>query len=186
MEFKNRQSGFTLVEIAIVMVIIGLLLGGVLKGQALVENARMKNITNDINGVQSMYYAYQDRKRTTPAADTAYSTTPPTSGKFWDQMRTENLASGTLPPQNPWGGYIGVELGVVGTRGNGLSGNVVCTSVPSNYAQSIDAAVDDGVGTSGNMTSNGGADASVNLASAAGSSGFSTDGSKWTVLCLKL
>ena len=33
-----RQSGFTLVEIAIVLVIIGLLLGGVLKGQELIEN----------------------------------------------------------------------------------------------------------------------------------------------------
>ena len=30
---NRNQSGFTLIEIAIVLVIIGLLLGGVLKGQ---------------------------------------------------------------------------------------------------------------------------------------------------------
>jgi len=35
---RRAQSGFTLVEIAIVLVIIGLLLGGVLKGQELIEN----------------------------------------------------------------------------------------------------------------------------------------------------
>ena len=39
-----RQPGFTLVEIAIVLVIIGLLLGGVLKGQSLIDSARVKNI----------------------------------------------------------------------------------------------------------------------------------------------
>ncbi|MCP4637798.1 MAG: prepilin-type N-terminal cleavage/methylation domain-containing protein, partial [Methyloversatilis sp.] len=32
---KSTQQGFTLVEIAIVLVIIGLLLGGVLQGQEL-------------------------------------------------------------------------------------------------------------------------------------------------------
>ncbi|MCK5877892.1 MAG: prepilin-type N-terminal cleavage/methylation domain-containing protein, partial [Candidatus Marithrix sp.] len=42
----NKQHGFTLVEIAIVMVIIGLLLGGVLKGQEIVKNARIKNLEN--------------------------------------------------------------------------------------------------------------------------------------------
>ena len=36
---KRRQSGFTLVEIAIVLVIIGLLLGGILKGQELINSA---------------------------------------------------------------------------------------------------------------------------------------------------
>ena len=36
---KKMQSGFTLVEIAIVLVIIGLLLGGVLKVQELVNSA---------------------------------------------------------------------------------------------------------------------------------------------------
>ena len=35
----RRQSGFTLIEIAIVLVIIGLLLGGILKGQELITSA---------------------------------------------------------------------------------------------------------------------------------------------------
>jgi prepilin-type N-terminal cleavage/methylation domain-containing protein len=65
-----RQSGFTLVEIAIVLVIIGLLLGGVLKGQELIENARIKSIVNDMKAVQAAHNGYLDRYRLLPGDDT--------------------------------------------------------------------------------------------------------------------
>ena len=60
---RKAQSGFTLVEIAIVLVIIGLLLGGVLKGQELIENGRVKNAANDMNGIVAAYNSYLDRYR---------------------------------------------------------------------------------------------------------------------------
>ncbi len=69
MSFKNSQSGFTLVEIAIVLVIIGLLLGGVLKGTELIENAKVKRAVNEMNGVTSAFYAYQDRYQRLPGDD---------------------------------------------------------------------------------------------------------------------
>lgn len=68
---KKQQSGFTLVEIAIVMVIIGLLLGGVLKGQEVITNARLKNINNEYNGISAAVYSYQDRYRALPGDDIA-------------------------------------------------------------------------------------------------------------------
>ena len=68
---KNPQSGFTLVEIAIVLVIIGLLLGGVLKGQEMIENARIKSIVNDMNGVSAAYNSYMDRYHAIPGDETA-------------------------------------------------------------------------------------------------------------------
>lgn len=66
---KNHQNGFTLVEIAIVLVIIGLLLGGVLKGQELITQAKIKNVANDLNGMSAAIYGYQDRYKKFPGDD---------------------------------------------------------------------------------------------------------------------
>ncbi len=66
---RNQQSGFTLVEIAIVLVIIGLLLGGVLKGQELITQAKIKNVANDFNGLTAAIYSYQDRYKRLPGDD---------------------------------------------------------------------------------------------------------------------
>ncbi len=66
---QKRQRGFTLVEIAIVLVIIGLLLGGILKGQEMITQARIKNVINDFNGLSAALYSYQDRYRALPGDD---------------------------------------------------------------------------------------------------------------------
>lgn len=66
----KRQRGFTLIEIAIVLVIIGLLLGGILKGQEMITQGKIKNVISDFNGVQAAYYGYQDRYRAIPGDDT--------------------------------------------------------------------------------------------------------------------
>ncbi len=66
---KNQQSGFTLVEIAIVLVIIGLLLGGVLKGQELINSAKIKNFANDFRNVPLFIYGYQDKFKALPGDD---------------------------------------------------------------------------------------------------------------------
>ncbi len=65
-QLRKQQSGFTLVEIAIVLVIIGLLLGGVLKGQELINSAKVKNMVSDFRTVSSLAYAYQDRFKAFP------------------------------------------------------------------------------------------------------------------------
>lgn len=62
----SKQKGFTLVEIAIVMVIIGLLLGAVLKGQNLINSARVRNMADQNSSVQAAYYGFIDRYRAVP------------------------------------------------------------------------------------------------------------------------
>ena len=78
------EAGFTLVEIAIVLVIIGLLLGGILKGQEMITQARIKSVINDFNGVSVAITSYQDRYRALPGDDpnatTRWTTQAPTSG----------------------------------------------------------------------------------------------------------
>src|ERR1700737_3718296 len=62
----KRESGFTLIEIAIVLVIIGLLLGGVLKGQELITGARVRNFIQQQDGVKAAYFGFLDRYRALP------------------------------------------------------------------------------------------------------------------------
>ncbi|HYD56477.1 MAG TPA: prepilin-type N-terminal cleavage/methylation domain-containing protein [Burkholderiales bacterium] len=66
---NNRNQGFTLVEIAIVLVIIGLLLGGILKGQEMITQAKIKNVMADFSGISAAYHGYQDRYRQIPGDD---------------------------------------------------------------------------------------------------------------------
>jgi prepilin-type N-terminal cleavage/methylation domain-containing protein len=65
----NNQKGFTLVEIAIVLVIIGLLLGGVLKGQSMIENAKVKSLANTAKSLTAAIYSYQDKYKAYPGDD---------------------------------------------------------------------------------------------------------------------
>lgn len=67
----RKQQGFTLVEIAIVLVIIGLLLGGILRGQELIQGARVRNIIDQQNGIKAAFFGFQDRYRGIPGDLTA-------------------------------------------------------------------------------------------------------------------
>ncbi|MDZ4141649.1 MAG: prepilin-type N-terminal cleavage/methylation domain-containing protein [Methylotenera sp.] len=66
---NKQQTGFTLIELAIVLVIIGLLLGGVLKGQELINSAKVKNMVSDFKNTQVYIYGYQDKYRALPGDD---------------------------------------------------------------------------------------------------------------------
>lgn len=135
----NNQKGFTLVEIAIVLVIIGLLLGGVLKGQELITNAKVKNLINDLRGVSAAYNAYMDRYRAVPGDDStaankftgavngggngtitglytavAAPAAANESNNFWQHVRMAGLANGiaTATVANPPTNAVGGLIGV--------------------------------------------------------------------------
>jgi prepilin-type N-terminal cleavage/methylation domain-containing protein len=66
---KHQQHGFTLVEIAVVLVIIGLLLGGVFKAQELINSAKVKNLASDFRSIPLFIYGYQDKFKRLPGDD---------------------------------------------------------------------------------------------------------------------
>lgn len=57
----EASSGFTLVELAIVITIIGLLIGGVLKGQEMIQNARVTATIAQIKSYQAAMETFRDR-----------------------------------------------------------------------------------------------------------------------------
>ena len=180
---KSRQSGFTLVEIAIVLVIIGLLLGGVLKGQELINSAKIKNLVADMNGISTAVYAYQDRFKALPGDDGTAATrwTSTTAGNasatltgafnsgtvtdesrlFWQHLRLAGFIGGdpdTTQPINAVGGITGVQWGAgnqtVAALTQGLAGLVVCqANILGRIAESMDNQLDDGRPNSGAVRS---------------------------------
>ena len=58
----GQQGGFTLIEMAIVLVIIGLIIGAVLKGQDLIQNARAKKFVNFVRAAEIAQWTHLDRK----------------------------------------------------------------------------------------------------------------------------
>ena len=148
---RHHQRGFTLIEIAIVLVIIGLLLGGVLKGQELINSAKVKNFAQDFRNIPLFIYGYQDKFKAIPGDDAAVvnhvtggtlaSTPTGTVGNgvinghwnsttdtdeshlFWQHVRLAGLAAGSTSVSDP--SYIpkNAEGGIIGIE-SGLSGYI--------------------------------------------------------------
>jgi prepilin-type N-terminal cleavage/methylation domain-containing protein len=58
----RNHKGFTLIELAIVLVIIGIILGAVLKGQDLMQGARAKQFVTKVKAWEIAQWEYMDRK----------------------------------------------------------------------------------------------------------------------------
>ncbi len=177
----QQQSGFTLIELAIVLVIIGLLLGGVLKGQELINGAKVKNLANDFRNVQMQLFSYQDKFHALPGDDPyAIAHTGadangngdgiidgaginPVSGsenfQIWQHLRKAGLANGSTLlvdsnylPSNAEGGKIALQSKAELTI-TGLGGAfAICSqNIPGKFVKQLEAMLDNGNTASGAM-----------------------------------
>jgi prepilin-type N-terminal cleavage/methylation domain-containing protein len=77
---SKSQAGFTLVELAVVMIIIGLLIGGVLKGQEMIANARITSTIAQVKGIEAATSTFRDMYDAMPGDLTAPTTRLPGCG----------------------------------------------------------------------------------------------------------
>jgi prepilin-type N-terminal cleavage/methylation domain-containing protein len=168
-QLRHRQQGFTLVEIAIVLVIIGLLLGGVLKGQGLIDSAKVKNIIQQSNSLSAAVNAYQDKFRALPGDDAQATSHVP--GALANGNGDGQISEYLLAPQHlALGGFItgsfngstdfmtsaqGGAVYLYNDAVGGRAGNGVrLDNLPDSFAQQIDSKLDDGVAATGAVRAN--------------------------------
>lgn len=58
---RRGQSGFTMVELAIVLVIAGIILVAALKGTDMINKAKIERTVSDIRGIQGMIFEHEKR-----------------------------------------------------------------------------------------------------------------------------
>lgn len=103
MKRLNTQKGFTLVELAIVMTIIGLLIGGILKGQELMENARVTATISQVKSYEAAVTTFRDSYAAIPGDMVASNERVPGCTVAICQHTTAGGGGNGIVGLNTWG-----------------------------------------------------------------------------------
>ncbi len=178
MKTRAQQTGFTLIEIAIVLVIIGLLLGGVMKGQEMIANAKIKSLVDQAKSLAASVYTYQDKYGAYPGDDPKAKTNlvGTKAGcvagdldngngngqitEYYDapeHLVCANLITGSYNGSSDFmkhrfGGNVIIYYETV----SGLTGNDIrFYSLPAEVGKALDRALDDGIYNKGSVRATG-------------------------------
>jgi type II secretory pathway pseudopilin PulG len=187
---KQHIQGWTLVEVAIVIIIVGLLLGGVLKGRAMITNARIKNLESSYENIAKAIYTYQERYHNLPGDDnragelfehvTNEQGNPIISngdangkiegnetGQAWQHLRAAQLIVGSPYPDDA--GNIIVPINAfggnteIGYKEEFRANSISFTRIPKEIADILDEKKDDGIEEKGRMRRQNGDDDLFNI-----------------------
>jgi prepilin-type N-terminal cleavage/methylation domain-containing protein len=170
-QHTHSQSGFTLVEIAIVMVIIGLLIGGVLKGQAMIESAKVKRVMKQADEMRAGVMTFYDKFGLYPG-DENLANVPPGGGdingdgngqitgaevfEVYRDMSLSGLISGTYNgtsnlPKHAFGGNMDLVYVDPPGASTPASHYLRFYNLPAEICIEIDTKADDGVYNAGSI-----------------------------------
>jgi prepilin-type N-terminal cleavage/methylation domain-containing protein len=142
----REKRGFTITELAIVLLVIGFLFGGVIKGSQITKQARLRRQAKEISSIVEICELYFDQYGRLPGDNK-------TDGKFdantyvWEDLESEALAYRTM--KNPYGGTYTFLYGPFSDQ----EGNYVRTTLPSHVAEYVDKSLDDGGFETGSIRS---------------------------------
>lgn len=149
---KNKQKGFTLIELSIVIVAIGLIFTGVATGQQMITSSKIRSIGQDYNKVQTAVNIFKVQYGKLPGdfnkaveygigqnngnGDKRISTRYTEALYFWEQLTKANLFEGSYTglrsspnlelgvnmPSANFGKDIAMKVGYVGLNGPGNNG----------------------------------------------------------------
>jgi prepilin-type N-terminal cleavage/methylation domain-containing protein len=98
--WRNRLPGFSLIEVSIVLLIIGIMLGAVLKGRDLITQAKMRAVASDFARVQTAITMYTVDHGAELFDDVAL---------VWQKLHSANLLSNDVAPTPGIGGVFTVR-----------------------------------------------------------------------------
>lgn len=108
---RKREQGFTLVELAIVMIIIGLLITGILKGQEMIANAQVTSTVAQIKGIDAATSTFKD----------TYSALPGDMTNAATRLAGCTAAAGCAPAGANGNGRVDIDPGAVVAAGEGVA-----------------------------------------------------------------
>jgi prepilin-type N-terminal cleavage/methylation domain-containing protein len=149
-KFSQDRTGFTMVELAVGLAIMGLLIGAILGSIQMVRGAKIKRQASDLEGLEAVVQGYVDRFSQLPG-DANSDGYVDADSDVWADLEREGLVRSSK--RSPYGaGYLfGAD-----TTSNPVphrNGNYIRISLPPYAAERIDRQLDDGVNNTGRVTS---------------------------------
>jgi prepilin-type N-terminal cleavage/methylation domain-containing protein len=96
---KLRLKGFSLIEISIVLIIVGVMLGSVLKGQSVLKQVQIKSVADDFTNIRMLITLYLNDYDSNVLSE---------PDAIWQKLAAANLLQSAEPPPSKLGGTYSV------------------------------------------------------------------------------